>query len=142
MLSEELLNPNASGPRQMILQWPVGTVIVFQLILSLSHRIRNEADYWMRMLHIIVGASLSSSWLASLHKGDSFKIWNGTSNWWRVDHCLLFQLQESLGKWVSDMFEFHQRRWLLPNGIKDFINMTNVFRYWVVNNWLIRGWWY
>lgn len=135
MLSKKnLLNPNASGPRQTILQWPVGTVIVFQLILSPSHRIRNKAATECGCCTSLLGPHSVLHGLLLCIKGDSFKIWNGTSNWWRVDHCLLFQLQESLGKWVSDMFEFHQRRWLLPNGIKDFINMTNVFRYWVVNN--------
>ena len=135
MLSKKnLLNPNTSGPRQMILPWPMDTVIVFQLILSPSHRTRNKvATEYRYCISFLVPHSVLHGLLLCV-KDDSLKSEMGTSNWWRADHCLLFQLQESLGKWVSDMFEFHKRRWLLPDGIKDFINMTNVFRCWVFNN--------
>lgn len=74
MLSKKnLLNPNASGPRQTILQWPVGTVIVFQLILSPSHGIRNKTATECGCCKSLLEPHSVLHGLLPV-KGDSFKI--------------------------------------------------------------------
>ena len=75
MLSKKnLLNPNTSGSRQMILPWPVGTVILFQLILSPSHRTRNKAATECGYCTSLLAPHSVLQGLLLCVKVDSFKI--------------------------------------------------------------------